>query len=125
MLEVRRTHTHTLKLPFVSRSAHNELVNLLKEEISELKAERKETLNYILQQAVGRNLFGEVIKPVPIEEVGPGPGFFAAPINETVRKNPRAALRKLQEEVNQEADELLKARQVVDRTIAEGQAAAE
>src|SRR6185312_12553352 len=125
MLEVRRTHTHTVNLPFVSRSAHLELVNLLKEQIAELKAERKETLNYILQQAVGRNLFGEVIKPVPIEEVGPGPGYFSAPINETVRKNPRAALRKLQEEVNQEADELLKARQVVDRTIAEGQAAAE
>jgi len=116
----------------ISRESHNEIVGLLKAEIAELKAERRQTLDYILQQSAGRGLFTEVSRPVPIQELAPS-GYFArptnegSPITEDVRsaRHPRAALAKLQKDVNDQFDNnLSEAQKLIRETQEEGLAAA-
>lgn len=113
---------------FISRNSHAEIVALLQAEIAELKAERKQTLDYILQQSAGRGLFTEVTRPVPLQEATPA-GYFGRPTNEDTgeltARHPRAVVRQLQERVNREADLLTEAQRVILHTVREGQQAAQ
>lgn len=113
-------------LSFISRASHDEVVNMLRSEIADLKAERKMTLDYILRNAVGNGLFEDATRPVPVATVIGG-GYFAKPTNEPTAEeldaqqpsHPRQFLRNLQRDVNEEAAALIR------DTVAEGQAAAE